>query len=104
MYSTRCTHCQQIITLKGEEIQAAITEAESAGRPNYEMKCPRCRKPVKIQVKMLRLKLPRDIPESLDGRAAGAEAADAEAAPADEPAEETDEASATGTRRSKRRG
>lgn len=98
MYSTRCTHCQQIITLRGEEIQAAITEAEAAGRPNYEMKCPRCRKPVKIQVKMLRLKLPREIPESLDGKAAGAETGDAEPpAAAEAPAE-------TGTRRSKRRG
>lgn len=98
MYSTRCSHCQQIITLKGEEIQAAINEAEAAGRPNYEMRCPRCRKPVKIQVKMLRLKLPREIPDSLDGRAAGEEQ-DAEQA-----ADPTEESAETGTRRSKRRG
>lgn len=96
MYSTRCTHCQQIITLKGEEIQAAITEAEAAGRPNYEMKCPRCRKPVKMQVKMLRLKLPRELPESLDGRAAGEE-------PPAPPAETPEAPAETGARRSKKR-
>lgn len=71
MYSQRCTHCQQIITLKGDEIQAAIDEAVAANRPTYQMPCPRCRKPVRMQVKMLRLKLPRAVPESLNGRGEG---------------------------------
>ncbi len=71
MYSTKCTNCKQIITLKGDEIKAAVDEAEAAKRNFYEMKCPKCRRPVRIQVKMLKLKLPRPVPESLDGKAAG---------------------------------
>jgi hypothetical protein len=73
MYSTRCTSCKQIITLKGDEIKAALDEAEAAKRNIYEMRCPKCRRPVRIQVKMLKLRLPRAIPESLDGKAAGQE-------------------------------
>ncbi len=76
MYSTRCTSCKQIITLKGDEIKAAVDEAEAAKRHFYEMKCPKCRRPVRIQLKMLKLKLPRPVPESLDGKSAGHDAED----------------------------
>ncbi|HRE49161.1 MAG TPA: hypothetical protein PLD47_15640 [Aggregatilineales bacterium] len=71
MYSTRCTSCGQLIQMKTEEIQAAISEAEAAGHTTYQMPCPKCRRPVKMTVKALKLKLPRAVPESLDGRGDG---------------------------------
>lgn len=58
MFSTRCTSCHQLISLKIEEIQAAIAEAEAANHAFYSLPCPKCRKPVKIQVKELKHKLP----------------------------------------------
>lgn len=73
MYSIRCSSCGQLITLKPDEIQAAIAESEAADRLTYQMPCPKCRRPVKMQVKTLKLKLPRTVPESLDGKAAGSQ-------------------------------
>jgi hypothetical protein len=66
MYSTRCPSCSQIITLKTEEIREAVSAAEAAGHPHYTLSCPKCRRPVKMPVKLLKLKLPRpsSTPES----------------------------------------
>ena len=58
MFSTKCIHCKQLINLKTEEVRQAVEQAESAHQTHYEMPCPKCRKPVKIQVRELRRKLP----------------------------------------------
>ena len=58
MFSTQCSSCRQLINMKTEEVRAAIAEAESKGLTHYAMPCPKCRKPVKIQVKELKRKLP----------------------------------------------
>lgn len=68
MFSTRCANCKQMIQLKNEELMAAIAETETAGHTVYQMPCPKCRRPVKIPLKTLKLKVPREVPESLDGR------------------------------------
>jgi hypothetical protein len=73
MYSTKCGNCRQLINLKPDEILAAIAETEAAGHTTYQMPCPKCRRPVKIPLKTLKLNIPRTIPESLDGRAAASE-------------------------------
>jgi hypothetical protein len=60
MYSIKCPHrgCNNLITMKTEEIREAVAQAESAKQSHYEMHCPKCRKPIKIQVKELKRKLP----------------------------------------------
>lgn len=63
MYATKCASCSQPITLKTEEIRDAIAEAESHNFTHYQMSCPKCRRPVKIPVKLLKLKLPRQTTE-----------------------------------------
>lgn len=78
MFSIKCNNCRQLITLKPEEIEAAIAEAEATKHNFYQMPCPKCRRTVKIQLKMLKLKMPREVPESLDGKAAGEALAKAE--------------------------
>lgn len=67
MYSMRCPSCSQPITLKNEEIIAAIAESEAAKHVTYNMACPKCRKPVKIPVKQLKLKVQR--PKPAEGEA-----------------------------------
>ncbi|MCE7947490.1 MAG: hypothetical protein DYG88_08695 [Chloroflexi bacterium CFX4] len=62
MLSTKCTSCGQLISLKNEEIKAAIAQVEEAKQSHYQMPCPKCRRPVKITLKMLRLRLPREMP------------------------------------------
>jgi uncharacterized metal-binding protein YceD (DUF177 family) len=59
MYSTRCSSCAQLITLSNDEIKAVVAEAEAHGHGHYTLNCIRCRRPIKVPVKMLRLKLPR---------------------------------------------
>lgn len=71
MFSTRCSYCRQLINLKPDEIRAAIAETEAARNKTYQLECPKCRRPMKIPLKTLKLKLPREVPESLDGKAAG---------------------------------
>jgi phage terminase large subunit GpA-like protein len=61
MYSTKCSQCGQLITLKADEMRAAITEAEAHNHAAYQMACPKCRRPVKIAVKTLKMKLPRPV-------------------------------------------
>jgi hypothetical protein len=65
MFSTRCNNCHQLINLKTEELKDAIDYAEAQGEKIYAMKCPHCRKPIKLQVAQLKLKMPRTLPESL---------------------------------------
>ena len=61
MFSTRCTFCRQLINLKTEEVREAVEEAEAKHEALYVMHCPKCRKLVKIQVRQLKLKLPRPV-------------------------------------------
>jgi hypothetical protein len=61
MFSTRCTHCRQLINLKTEEVRAAVAESEEKHEKIYVMHCPKCRKLVKLQVKQLKLKIPSDV-------------------------------------------
>jgi hypothetical protein len=63
MYATKCPSCSQPITLKTEEIREAVAEAESHNYSHYQMACPKCRRPVKIPVKLLKLKIPRQTTE-----------------------------------------
>lgn len=71
MFSIRCGNCKQLINMKPDEMRTAIAETEAAGNVSYQMPCPKCRRPVRIPLKQLKLKLPRAVPESLDGKAAG---------------------------------
>ncbi|MEP7288651.1 MAG: hypothetical protein ABI947_23105 [Chloroflexota bacterium] len=59
MFSTRCTFCRQLINLKTEEVREAVEQADAKHEVLYVMHCPKCRKLVKIQVRQLKLKLPR---------------------------------------------
>lgn len=59
MFSMRCPNCKLPITLKQEEVVAAVAEAEAAKHVTYNIDCPKCRKPVKIPVKQLKLKIIR---------------------------------------------
>ncbi len=61
MFSTRCTHCRQLINLKTEEVRAAVAESEAKHEKIYVMHCPKCRKLVKLQVKQLKLKIPAEV-------------------------------------------
>ena len=63
MYATKCSSCNQPITLSNDEIREAVAEAESHNYSHYQMPCPHCRRPVKIPVKLLKLKLPRQTAE-----------------------------------------
>ncbi len=58
MYSTRCPYCKQLIQLKTEEVRSAVEQTQADKQSHYEMHCPKCRKPIKIQVKDLKRKLP----------------------------------------------
>jgi phage terminase large subunit GpA-like protein len=59
MYSVRCSSCGQLVSLKNDEMRSMVDEAEAQNLAHYNMPCPKCRRPVKIQVKELqnRLKL-----------------------------------------------
>jgi hypothetical protein len=59
MFSTKCPSCSQLITLKTDEIRTAVAEAEAQQHAHYAFACPKCRRPVKVPVKLLKLKLPR---------------------------------------------
>jgi hypothetical protein len=59
MYSTRCTNCNQLITLRTEDMLFMIQESEAQNRTTYQLNCPKCRRPVKIQLKVLKMKVPR---------------------------------------------
>jgi predicted RNA-binding Zn-ribbon protein involved in translation (DUF1610 family) len=61
MYSQRCSSCGQLITLKTEEVRFAVEQAEASSYTHYDMSCPKCRRSVKMPVKSLKLKLPRNI-------------------------------------------
>jgi hypothetical protein len=76
MYSTKCGSCGQLISLKGDDLEAAIVETEAADLKHYQLACPKCRKPVKMPLNAMKLKRPRPVPESLDGRAEGEETAE----------------------------
>lgn len=58
MYSTKCPNCHQLINLKTEEVREAVKQTEAAKQKHYEMHCPKCRKPIKIQLQQLKRKLP----------------------------------------------
>lgn len=57
IYSTRCTNCKQVFQLKQDEIQAIVAEGEEKKLKFYPLPCPKCRRPVKIQIRDLKRKL-----------------------------------------------
>lgn len=61
MYATKCSNCGQLINLKNEELIAAIAEVEASGNTSYHMACPKCRRPIKMSLKQMKLKVPRPI-------------------------------------------
>jgi len=58
MYSTKCPHCRQLITMKTEEVRTAVEQTQAEKKKHYEMHCFKCGKLMKIQVGELRRKLP----------------------------------------------
>jgi hypothetical protein len=61
MFSTRCSSCSQLISLKTDEIREAVTQAEAQNHAHYSFPCPKCSRPIKVPVKMLKIKLPRPV-------------------------------------------
>jgi hypothetical protein len=58
MYSTKCPHCRQLISLKTEEVRVAVEQTQAEKKKHYEMHCFKCGKLIKVQVGELRRKLP----------------------------------------------
>ncbi len=58
MFSTKCTYCHTLISLKTEEVRAAVAEAETTQQTHYSLHCPKCQRTNKIQIKELKRHLP----------------------------------------------
>jgi RNase P subunit RPR2 len=58
MYSTKCPHCRQLITMKNEEVRAAVEQTEAEKKKHFETHCFKCGKLMKIQVSELKRRLP----------------------------------------------
>lgn len=61
MYSQRCPNCGQLISLKNDEVRAAVEETEANKFTHYDISCPKCRRTVKVPLKSLKLKMPRNV-------------------------------------------
>jgi hypothetical protein len=61
MFSTKCTYCRTLISLKTEEVRVIVAEADANKQSLYTMNCTRCQRVNKIQIKELRRRLPPEI-------------------------------------------
>ncbi len=58
MFSTKCTYCRSLISLKNEDLETAVTQAEAEHQTLYSVHCPKCQRINKIQIKELKRRLP----------------------------------------------